>query len=78
MEEVLRRTSLVYFASPCFVLCLMGLETEGLLDYQKGRTGIISIVRGSLRPVIFAVHESALCCSFTGDCYRSSKWHYRQ
>ena len=38
MEEVLRRTSLVPLALPCFVLCLIGLETEGLLDHQ-GRAG---------------------------------------
>ena len=38
MEEVPRRTSLVPLAFPCFVLCLIGVETEGLLDYQ-GRAG---------------------------------------
>ena len=32
----------------------MGVETEGLLDYQ-GRAGMISIVRWNLRPVIFGV-----------------------
>ena len=42
------------FASPCFVLCLLRVETEGLLDYQ-GRAGIISFVRWNLRPVIFGV-----------------------
>ena len=41
-------------AFPCFVLCLIGVETEGLLDYQ-GMAGIISIVRWNLRPVIFGV-----------------------
>ena len=30
------------------------MEAEGLLDYQ-GRSGIISIVRWNLRPVIFGV-----------------------
>ena len=54
MEEVPRRTSLVPLAFPCFVLCLIGVETEGLLDYQ-GRAGIMSIVRWNLRPVIFGV-----------------------
>ena len=54
MEEVPRRTSLVPLAFPCFVLCLIGVETEGLLDYQ-GRAGIISIVRWNLRPVILGV-----------------------
>ena len=44
MEEVPCRTSLVPLAFPCFVLCFVGVETEGLLDYQ-GRAGIISIVR---------------------------------
>ena len=39
---------------PLFVLFLVGVETEGLLDYQ-GRAGIISIVRWNLRPVIFGV-----------------------
>ena len=38
MEEVPRRTSLAPLASPCFALCLIGVETEGLLDYQ-GRAG---------------------------------------
>ena len=38
MEEVPRRTSLVPLAFPCFVLCLIGVNTEGLLDYQ-GRAG---------------------------------------
>ena len=36
------------------LLCLIGVETEGLLDFQ-GRAGIISIVRWNLRPVIFGV-----------------------
>ena len=31
MEEVWRRTSLSLLASPCFILRLLGLETEGLL-----------------------------------------------
>ena len=38
MEEVPRRTSLVPLAFPCFVLCFIGVEIEGLLDYQ-GRAG---------------------------------------
>ena len=38
MEEVQRCTSLAPLACPCFVLRLLGLETEGLLDYQ-GRGG---------------------------------------
>ena len=54
LEEVPRRTSLAPIGSPFSVLCLIGAETEGLLDYQ-GRTGIISIVRWNLRPVIFGV-----------------------
>ena len=33
------------------------METEGLLDYQ-GRAEIISIVRWTLRPVIFGVANS--------------------
>ena len=33
MEEVPPRTSLAPLASPCFVLCLIGVETEGLLHY---------------------------------------------
>ena len=48
----LARTSCV----PSFCT-LLGLETEGLLDYQ-GRAGIISIVRWNLRPVIFGVEFS--------------------
>ena len=47
-------TSLVPLASPYFLLCLTGVETEGLLDYQ-GKAGIISIVRWNLLPVIFGV-----------------------
>ena len=54
MEEVPRRTSLVPLASPGFVPCLLGVETEGLLDYQ-GSAGIISIVQWNFRPVIFGV-----------------------
>ena len=54
MEEVLRRTSLVPLAFPCFALCLIRVETDRLLDYQ-GRAVIISIVRWNLRPVIFGV-----------------------
>ena len=38
MEEVPRRTSLVPLAFPCFLHYLVGVETEGLLDYQ-GRAG---------------------------------------
>ena len=38
MEEVPSRTSLAPLASPCVLLCLIGVETEGLLDYQ-GRAG---------------------------------------
>ena len=56
MEEVPRRTSLVPLAFPCFLLCLIRVEAEGLLDYQ-GRAGIISIVRWNLRPVIFGVER---------------------
>ena len=62
MEEVPRRTSLAPLASPCFLLCLIGVETEGLLDYQ-GRAGIISIVRWNLRPVIFGV-DIIICLPF--------------
>ena len=58
MEEVPRRISLVPLAFPCFLHCLMGVETEGRLDYQ-GRAGIISTVRWHLRPIIFGV-ETAL------------------
>ena len=59
MEEVPRRTSLVPLAFPCCVLCLIAVETEGLLDYQ-GRAGIISIVRWNLCPVIFGVEHLQL------------------
>ena len=47
MEEVPRH---------CFVFCLIGLETEGLVDYQ-GTAEIIAIVRWNLRPVIFGVER---------------------
>ena len=56
MEEVPRHTSLVPLAFPCFVLCLIGVETEGFLDHQ-GRAGIISTVRWNLYPVIFGVES---------------------
>ena len=56
MEEVPRRTSPVPLAFPCFVLRLIGVETEGVLDYQ-GRAGIMSIERWNLRPVIFGVEN---------------------
>ena len=52
-EEVPCRTSLSPLASPCFVVRLIGVETEGLLDYQGGGAGIISMVRWNLRAVIF-------------------------
>ena len=54
MEEVRCRTSLAPLASPCFIVSLLSLETEGLLTFQ-GRSGITSIVRWNLRPVIFGV-----------------------
>ena len=57
MEEVLRCTSFVPLAFPCFVLYLIVVETEGLLDYQ-GQAGIISIVRWNLRLVIFGLNKS--------------------
>ena len=37
MEEVPRCTSLAPFASPCLVLYFIGVEAEGLLDFQGGR-----------------------------------------
>ena len=49
-------TSLAPLVSPCFVLCLIGVETEGLLHYQC-RAEIISILRWKFRPVIFGVHR---------------------
>ena len=55
MEEVQRRTSLAPLASPCFMLSLLSLETEGLLAFQA-RAGIASIVRWNLCPVIFGVY----------------------
>ena len=48
---------------PSFVLCLIGVETEGLLGY-KGRARIISNVRWNLRPVIFGVENSSLSVFF--------------
>ena len=60
-KEVLRRPSLVPLTFPCFVLCLIGVETEGHLDYQ-GRAGIISIVRWNLRPDILGVDKMGVEC----------------
>ena len=54
MEEVRRRTSLAPLASPCFILSLLSLETEGFFAFQR-RAGITSIVRWNLRLVIFGV-----------------------
>ena len=54
MEEVRRRTSLAPLASPCFMLGLLSLETEGLLAFQ-GRARITFIVRWNLRPVKIGV-----------------------
>ena len=49
-------SSASYLAStpcvPLFALRLIGVDTEGLLDYQ-GRAGIISIVQSNPRLVIF-------------------------
>ena len=80
MEEVPRRTSLVPLAFPGFVLCLLGVETEGLLDYQ-GRAGIISIVQWNLGPVIFGVE---FCTTSLGrrfktnsDTCTSTKYRHR-
>ena len=57
--EVNGGSSAPYLArTPCVplfcVLSLIGVETEGLLDYQ-GWAGVISIVRWNIRPVIFGV-----------------------
>ena len=48
-SEFTRRTAIASLAS-----LRIGVEAEGLLDYQ-GRAGIISIVRWNVRPVIFGV-----------------------
>ena len=59
-KNPLQKTLFSWFltlAFPCFVLCLLGVETGGLLDYQ-GWAGIISIVRWNLRPVIFGVEKA--------------------
>ena len=72
MEEVLRCTSFAPLASPCFVLCVIWVETEGFLDHQ-GRAGIISIVRWNLRPVIFGVdrqvRKNSLNIKFLGGIF---------
>ena len=54
MEEIPSCTALVPLAFPCFVLWVIRVEAERVLDYQ-GRAGIISIVWWTLRPVIFGV-----------------------
>ena len=56
MEQVPRHTSPAPFAFPCFVLCLIGVEIEGLVDYQ-GRAGIIAIVRWNLRLLMLGVQS---------------------
>ena len=43
MKEVPRLTLLAPLAPSCFVLCLIGVETEGLFEYQV-TAAIISIV----------------------------------
>ena len=70
MEEVPRRPSLAPLAFPCLVLCLVRVETEGLLDYQ-GRAGIIFIVRWNLRPVIFGVEKKLTRSSLKGFLNRA-------
>ena len=70
LEEVPGRTLLAPLASPCFVLCLIRVEREGLLDYQ-GRAGIISIVWWNLRPVIFGVEKSDSKVTFGGVTFES-------
>ena len=57
MGEVPCRASVAPLASTCFVLCLIGVEAEGLLDHQ-GRAGIKTIEQWNLRPVIFGVEAS--------------------
>ena len=62
--------------SPCSLLSLIGVETEGLLDYEgHGRAGIISIVRWKLRPVKFGADlgkgcpvngQNGVICHFRG------------
>ena len=47
--------------SPC-----VGVEAEGLLDYQ-GRAGIISIVQWNLRPVIFGAEKTSERCASNED-----------
>ena len=76
MEEVPRRTSLAPLESPCFLPCLIEMETEGFLDY-KGRAGIISIVRWSLRPVMFGV-QVPQTFSGTRDAGKNEKSVYQR
>ena len=47
MEEVARRTSLVPLAFSCFVHCLIGVEAEGLLDYQGAGGGSFPLYGGT-------------------------------
>ena len=70
----LARTPYVRFY---FLLCLIGVETEGLLDYQ-GRAGIISIVRWSLRPVIFGVDTLFVSENFGARLVSASEGGNRQ
>ena len=51
---------------PLFVHCLIGVETEGLLDYQ-GKPGIISVVRRSLRPVMFGLLDALIVGDFKSN-----------
>ena len=75
MAEVRRRTSLAPLASPCFVLSLVSLETEGPFVFH-GRAGITSIVQWNLRPVIFGV-EGCLhqCTPVLAPVVRSHRPH---
>ena len=57
MEEVLRHSSLVPLAFPCFVLCSIGGGNRRAFRLP-GKGGIISIVRWNLRPVIFGVDKN--------------------
>ena len=73
MEEIPRGTSLAPLASPCFLLCSMGVETEGLSDYQ-GRAGIIPFYGGTFAR---SYSVSILFLVFSVYQYHCSQIHYR-
>ena len=58
MEEVPCRTSLAPLAFPCSVLCLIRVETEGLLDFKGRGRGSFPLYGGTFaRSYSVPIHD---------------------